>query len=125
MSLVIAKATIWEDAGCQCMARVYGNTGVAITQASLTSITCSVYNLATETSIATPTVTISTSVFDTLQTDARWTFDPTGYNFRFEVAASAFASPNVIHIVHFIFDPTSGENYGVGFEVTTKGIFVS
>ena len=107
------------------MARVYGNTGAVITQASLTSITCTVYNQATEVSVSSPTVTVSTSVFDTLQTDGRWTYDSTGYNFRFEIAASVLASPNVVHIVHFIFDPTSGENYGVGFEVTTKGIFGS
>lgn len=124
----ITRAEIFEDGGCQCLARVVGNAGTAITQASLTAITAKVFDLDSttpDTAVATPTVTISSAVFDTLQTDDRWDADDTGYNFKFEVAASAFSTGGRRYRIEFLFDPTSGENFWVVFEVTARNVRTS
>lgn len=122
------KAIIWEDGGAQCMARVSGQDGAAITQASLSSITCKVFDISTSTPdgvVATPTVTISTSVFDTLQTDARWTKDSTGYNFRHSLAASVFATGDHVYRVEYKLAPTSGEAFWLAFELYSKALRTS
>lgn len=69
--------------------RVVGWNGSNITQASLTSVKYTIYELDEDdpdsrtvmTGHSAVAVTISTSVFDTLQTGAVWTKDATGYNF--------------------------------------------
>lgn len=129
MSTTIGTGEIWEDNGATCMARVLGNDAANLTQAAVTSITCSVYNLdssAPSTAVATPTVTISSAVFDTLQTsDARWTLDSTGYNFLFTVPASAFANGDGLYRIEFIFDLASGENVTVVFEIKVHEVYSS
>jgi len=104
-----------------CFGRVYGNAGTAITQASLSSITYKVNRIAadhdrTETETADGTVTISSSVFDSLQTsDPRWTKDSTGYNFRVVIPASAFLVGDLRHRIDFLFTPVSGEAFAQSF----------
>jgi hypothetical protein len=106
-----------EDTGPALMARVYGNAATAITQASLSTIVLHVYNKA---DIGTPvaanvSVEIASTVFDTLQTDARWTKDSTGYNFRYDCPAAYLPSPGR-YIYEFLFTPTSGAMFMVVFE---------
>lgn len=117
MSAPVHTFTCYEDCPPSLMARVTGRTGVAITQASLTSITLYGYNLA---DISNPVangvaLTVSAVVFDTLQTDARWTADDTGYNFRYDVPAIYAATPGQYRY-EFKFDPTSGENFNLVWE---------
>ena len=85
--------TIWEDSGCSLMARVTGTAGTAINQASTASITYKVFDLdgATPgTATQTGSMTVASVVFDTLQTDARWDYDSTGYNLRYTAPATWF-----------------------------------
>ena len=122
------KASVWEDAGATCLARMVGNAGTSVTQASLTSITCKVFDLSSATpttSIATPTVTISSAVYDTLQTDSRWTVDSTGYNFLFTVAASILTTGDHRYRVEFKFTPTSGEVFFTVFELYAQAVSTS
>lgn len=80
-------------------------------QADVSTITCKVFDLNSatpDTPIATPTVTVSTSVLDTpATTNVIWTKDSTGYNFLHDLAASNF--------------PTGEHWYRVEYTVTLSG----
>lgn len=123
----VLDITIWEDSGCSVLARIKNNTGDYITQASLTSISAKVYD-SDGALVATLTPSISSSVFDTLQTssdDSRWTKDSTGFNFRYTLAASNFASGDTTYRVEFIFTPTSGDVFYLICSVRTLSILSS
>lgn len=126
MAIVIAtQAEIWEDGGASFMARIVGNDAVAITQAAITAITCAVVNAVTLASVATPTIAVASTVFDSYQTDARWTVDTTGYNFRHDMPASSFATGDTTYEIDYLFDPVSGENFPVVFRVHARSIAIS
>lgn len=115
----------WEDGGCQCMARITGNDAANITQADVTSITRYVSDV--EDRDASPTgtaLTVANVVFDTLQTDARWTVDSTGYNFRDTVPATSLSGPKT-YAIEYLFDMDSGENFWTVFRVTARHIQAS
>lgn len=107
----------FEDTSPALMARVTGNSAANITQASLTAIKLYSYNKA---DLTTPiannvTVVIASTVFDTLQTDDRWTEDEDGYNFRYDVPQSYLPAPGHYRF-EFRFDPVSGGDFHVVFE---------
>ena len=104
----VHRATVWEDSGLSIMDRVYGPTAALITQAALTSITATLFLAGVQ--VQQSTLTIATVVFDTLQTDARWTLDATGYNFRHDIAAAWFAVPGKYRM-EYKFDPVTGEDW--------------
>jgi hypothetical protein len=116
-----------EDQSATFFDRVRGNSGALITQASFTAITYKVFDRA-GTEVATGTVTIGSSVFDTLQTsDAAWTAaggSSTGYNFKHTIPASAFANPGRYR-VEYKFDPTSGDDFFLVFDHECAGIRTS
>lgn len=118
----------WEDSGFSLMARVYGQTGAAITQAAISAITATFYNIDDEdapVAIGSPaSLTVADVVFDTLQTDSRWTKDSTGYNFRYDVPAS-YTATGCKARVEIKFDPASGENFHVVFEGTIGDLYAS
>lgn len=121
----VTSADIWEDSGATCQARIIGQAGVNITQASLSSITCKVFDLngtTPDTPVATPTVTISSSVFDALQTDATWSTDDTGYNFSHTLAASIFTTGDHRYRVEYTFTPVTGEAFPVVFELMAQNL---
>ena len=102
--------SVIEDSGCRWMARVLGADGDAIQQADVSSIAYSVYNKADlTTATATGTLVVSTVIYDTLQTDSRWTEDSTGYNFGWNVPASTFATGGVTYRIEVKITPASGE----------------
>lgn len=112
---------IWIGSGAQCIARVRGRDGALITQASITGITFTAYDLDS----ATPTVavsgptalTVSGVVFNAAQTDERWTVDSTGYNFMYEVLESVFTTDGHFYKVVFDFDPASGQDFVIPFKI--------
>lgn len=118
---VITGLTV-ANSGVTCMGRIYGNAGTLITQASLSAITYAVTIIAeddTETDGTTGTLTISSVVFDTLQTsDPRWSVDSTGYNFLATIPASAFTRANggLRHRVDIEFTPSSGEAFVITYQ---------
>lgn len=119
----IIKATIWEDSGCQIMARIVGNDAANIVQADITSITLDVYDQSSDTQTVTDeALTVASVVFDTLQTDARWTVDATGYNFRHTAEAAKFPTGGSRYRLEYNFNPASGENFIMVAEITAKSI---
>ena len=123
MKIITGK--VCEDSTSALVARVLGRDGAAITQASLSSITCKVYDLdqaKVPTLISTPTVVVADSIFDTLQTDATWSVDSVGYNFRFYLPASAVPTGNTRYEVEFHFVPVVGDPFYVPFQLTTVEI---
>jgi hypothetical protein len=122
----IIRGRFFEDGGATVLARVIGQAGSNITQASLSTITYAIYAAETGTSVATGTVTISSSVYDTLQTsDARWTHDTTGYNFTHALTASNFASGDKRYRVEYKFTPVSGEVFWLVCELQALQVLTS
>ena len=115
------EVVAWEDTGLVWMARVLGQDGEAVTQASLDSIVMTSMDLDDYSSVTTATLTISSVVFDTLQTDdPRWTADQRGYNFLYAVPAAAIPSPGKTYRVGLLFTPSSGQPFALGLDVTTR-----
>jgi hypothetical protein len=122
----IIQASWWAKSGATQAARIYGNAGTPITQATISSITCKVFdkNVSVETPVLTPSITVSSVVFDTLQDDdPRWTIDETGYNFLHAIAATAFPTNNHIYRIEYIFTPTSGAVFPLVYEGKAEAIF--
>lgn len=123
MSAELVRGTAWEDSAVVLMARIANASGSNITQASTTSITYSVWESGNSTAVVTSTsLTPSAVVFDTLQTPTIWTTDSTGYNFRHDPPASALPNGGKTYTFEYRFDPSSGEDFSVVFEVSTKDL---
>lgn len=116
------KGTVWQNGGASFLARIRAATGSYITQAGVSSIGCIVKDLTLDatTTIITPTITVASVVFDTLQTGAAWSIDSTGYNFKHDIAATAFPSGNHFYVVEYKFTPAAGEVFFVEYEVTSR-----
>ena len=122
-SATVTKATVFEDGGAQCMARIVGNDAANITQASISSIAMSVFDaVAGGSAISTRAPVVASTVFDTLQTDARWSTDSTGYNFLDTVLASELPTGGMTYRVEYKFTPASGQVFFVVFELTAKAL---
>jgi len=99
------------------------NNGADITQAAISSITYSVYqldpdNIDTRTAIAAHTavsVTTASVVFDTLQTDSQ----VARYNFKHQLATATtpFTTAGADYLVEYTVTPTSGEKIPIRFKV--------
>ena len=117
----IPSITIFEDSGVSLMRRIDGNDAAHITESDITTITRNVY---TEGNLvgAETDIMVAGTVFDTLQTDARWDVDATGYNFRDDVAASQFPTGDTMYRVEYLFDPAAGENFHAAWWVYAKSL---
>lgn len=115
------EVVAFEDTGLVVMARVLGQDGEAVTQASLDSIAMTSMDLDDYSSVATAALTISAVVFDTLQTaDPRWTADQRGYNFLYAIPATAIPSPGKTYRVGLLFTPSSGQPFALAVDITTR-----
>lgn len=117
---VAIDGRIFKNSTGQLMARVVGDADAAITQADIASIIYSVSTLDPDDADAQEVVTghdgvsltVTDVVFDSLQTDSRWTVDTTGYNFRFEIDVSsneAFPVRGDVYLIRAELTPTSGQ----------------
>ena len=87
-----------EDSTFSIMARLHVNGANAV-QSDFSGITYKAWNTNDrETVVASGSLSVATVVFNTLQTDGRWTEDATGYNFRHDIAADVFTTPGVYRI---------------------------
>lgn len=117
--------TVFEGGGASFMARVAGNDAVNLSAAHLSGITYKVYDLdgaTPDSATASGTITLSTSVFSALQTDARWSADATGYNFRHDIPASIFATGDHRYLIEYLFNPKTGEDFWVLGEFHVKAV---
>jgi hypothetical protein len=132
MGAVITGQAIPTRSGVTLLARVVGNAGVPITQATLSTLEYALTNLGSPPGVSVTTgtltaLTISSAIFDQLQqSDPRWTRDSEtspgvdglwGYNFRATLAASLFTSNSRQH-VDIVFTPLTGEPFRQTFEWT-------
>lgn len=117
----IIKGTVFEDSGASAMARIVDNDGTLILQADFGTITYGVFDMS-DPGASSNSLTVATVVFDTLQTDSRWTIDTAGYNFRHDIPASDFGSGAKNYRFEYKFAPSSGEAFHVVFEIATKDL---
>ena len=149
----LITGTVVARSGVTCMARVLGNAGTPITRASLSTITYTVTDRSNGTVGTATSVTISSAVYDSLQTsDPRWNMvvgesalnlgadGQYGFNFLFVVPAINFPitvpdatpdppakvvqTPPFSYRVDFVFTPASGQQFIVPFEFTPVQTFV-
>lgn len=107
-SEVLQEFVVNEDGSAVFLARIYGADGT-FTQAQFGTITRYVKDTRTD-AVVSASVTVATSVYDTLQTNAvTWPYS-TGYNFRDVIPASVFADPRR-YIVQYKFAPTGAEAF--------------
>ena len=117
----IPQVTIFEDSGVSLMARIQGEDAANITEADVSAVSRDVY--ARETLIGESTaLVVAGVVFDTLQTDARWTFDSTGYNFKDDIDETVFPNGDTVYRVEYLFTPTTGAKFHYVREVHTKNL---
>jgi len=123
MSAVPVRGSCWEGCNFTCMARMVGDDNTAIIQSSVSSIAGKVFDKddASDTGTAL-TVAVATSIFNTLQTDDRWTEDVTGYNFRFTVPGSAIPDGGKAYLVEFVFTMADESTEAAVFEVVAKDL---
>lgn len=101
MSAPIHKVVVMEDTSATFMCRMLASDGSAAQQADVSSIAYSVYDRTGGSVVTSGTLTVSSVVFDTLQTGAPWTYDSTGYNFKTTLATTAFPTGGRLYRVEF------------------------
>ncbi len=108
MTLRLYRADIWAGDTPSCRDRITDADGVNLTQADVATITRDVVDASRGKSLQlAQSVTVASVVYDTLQTDAMWTVDTDGYNFKCTVPGSLL--------------PHAGRIYRVRFNITTTG----
>lgn len=116
----------FEDGGATLLARVQGWNAIDIVQSDISSIQYAVTDRTSGASvIAATSLTVADVVFNTLQTDARWSVDAEGYNFRHTVPASALPTGDHVYRVEYKFTPAAGEVFFLAFDITALGIYMS
>lgn len=122
--VVPRDASVYEGSGVRWMARVTGGNGANIVQADVSSIAFSVYDLAdTDAATATGALSVASVVFDSLQTDARWTVDSIGYNFAWDMAYTIFEDGGTTYRVEVTFTPASGDPFHLVRDFPVVGVY--
>ncbi len=118
---------LFEGVSPSLMARVVGSDAVAITQSDIASIAYTIWDLsATSSAINSGSLDAADVVFDSLQTDDRWTVDDTGYNFRWAAAASLFPAFDAIKKtfrVEIVLTDTVAAEIALLFELTLSNLY--
>lgn len=120
--------TAFKNGSATLMARIVGSGGVNITQADIATIRYSIYLLDDQdpdsrtpvTGHSQITLPVYQVVFNTLQTDATWTVDAVGYNFRHLLDVSAhpaFAVAGRRYLVEYTLTPLAGQAILVRYRI--------
>ena len=120
--------TAFKNGSATLLARVIGSDGAAIVRADVASAQYTVYLLDDQdpdsrtaiTGHTNVSLTLADVIFNSLQTDAPWTVDSTGYNFRhvLDVSANqAFTVAGRRVLVEFELTPDSGQVILVRFRL--------
>lgn len=110
-SATVVTGRVWADDPATCLGRILSPAGDYLVQSDVTSATWTVYDLDDAKAVeGTGSLTVSSVIFDTLQTDDIWTEDTTGYNFKSTISGTYL--------------PDAGHNYRIVFAfVTSSGTF--
>ena len=93
MSCEEITGCVKEDSGFAVLARVQVD-GSNWTQSGVSAINWKAWDIADRHNVhASGSLTVGNVVFNSLQTDGRWTQDATGYNFRHDIGSSVFTDP--------------------------------
>lgn len=93
MKAQVFEFKTYEDGSARLMARIVGLNNTKLIESDFGSISWETwYEGAEDTQVATGTLTVADVIFDSLETES-WTADGTGYNFRWDIPATVFASP--------------------------------
>ena len=120
------SGTVFVGGSSTNMARIIGVSGSAVTRADIASVTYSLYSYnkysgerIVVTNHDTVSLTVNNVIFDTLQIDALWTVDTTGYNFRHELDVSAHAAFAATgnYLLEYHLQPASGQIIIVRFRL--------
>ncbi len=118
---------VFKDFSATCMARITGADATNIVQADITSAVYSIHLLDDQDADSRTAVTghaavslgvVTAWIWDTLQTDARWTVDSSGYNFRWTLDVSsdvAFALAGRRYLIEFTLTPATGQTIPIRF----------
>ena len=120
--------TIFKNGTGTFMARIVGADGTPVDRSAIASIHYSVYQLNDADPNARQAMTGHENIllnmpevlFDALQTDAVWTYDRVGYNFRHELDVStnvAFPMAGCHYLVEYSLRPLVGQPILVRFRV--------
>lgn len=124
MAAQYITGTCFENSVCTLLARMTGANGGLMTSSTVSALSYKVTDLTTyPTSVVVPTTTlspISSYIFDTLQTDASWTKDQTGYSFKLQINFGTFANANHLYEISVYVTPVAGANqeFPIVFRVT-------
>lgn len=117
------KEAIWEDDSPTFLARLMvdaSNTLTAIQQSDLSSITYAVYYRTTE--IGSGTLTISSVVYNTLQTGTIWSRDSTGFNMKVSLSSNLFPTGNREYRVEFTFTLAGGSKFHLVYDIFARAL---
>ena len=113
-----------ENSGVTLLARLLGNGGTPVTQASLASIAYTVTDLNQGTVIVTGSaLTISQVIFDTLQLAPVWTKDAVGYNFLAALPGSLFTNGGDTYQVDVVFTPVTGNPFRQSWQLVLQTVY--
>lgn len=98
--------------------------GAYLTQSTTTSITWAAYAASGGSAIASGSLTVSAVIFDTFQTDDRWTKDAIGYNFRHDIGTTTFTTGGE-YVIQYTVTPSGGNAVIEPVSVSVKGVFGS
>lgn len=132
LSLITGQA-FPAKTGTTLLARLRGQGGQLVTQASISAIAYAITDLTTGVTVATGSLTVSAVLFDTLQQDPIWTRDSAslpgpdgswGYNFKTTLAAASIANGGDRYRADVKLTPVSGEPFIVLWEWKTLAVYV-
>lgn len=85
------------------MQRLRNLTGAYLQQSDVSSIAWACYREGASGQVASGTLVVASVIFDTLQTDAKWSLDATGYNFKHDVAHTVCTRGNSVYRFEYEF----------------------
>jgi len=115
----IQRYTLLESCGVTYMARIVGDDGALVTQATFGggSIAYKVFDTDNgNAETGSGTLTVADVVFNTVQTDDAWPYDD-GYNVRYVLPASCFPVGGHLYRVELIYTPGVGERFADAFDL--------
>jgi hypothetical protein len=116
----ITSTLILEDSSVVVMARVLATDRQFAVQADVSAIALKVADFTTAEETHDATLVVADTVFNTLQTDARWTVDSTGYNFRYTVPYTAFPTGDRTYRIEALFVLSDGARGKVPWQVRAE-----
>lgn len=111
---------VYEDSTFALMAR-FEVDGSNATQSDCSSITMKAWDTNDlTTTVLSTSLTVSSVVFDTLQTDGRWSVDTTGYNFRYDVADTVCTTAGSRYLFEAVVTTAGGKLPPMRWEVECR-----